>query len=820
MQCSNAQTRSIQGSLKRRLTALVAAGLLAGTAQAQSCDPAPSGMAAWWPGEGDANDIVGTNNGVLLGGLGFTNGEVGQGFWFTTTNQGVVIPASPSLDIGYGPGFTIECWINPSELSIPHAIGEWNNGTFGVELFVSADGAGDVFAGAWKVSNGYSYECLCATGAGVVATNASQHVALTYDKQSDVATLYYNGVQVGQGFFYNLIIGMGYNSYLGYSPSEGRDFAGVLDEVTLYNRALSGGEIAAIYNAGLSGKCPSPPSIAVPPASQPAVIGERVTFNMVVDGSEPLAYQWLFNGAPLAGQTNASLTLPSVTTNNAGNYTVVVASAYGCVTSSPPAVLTVYPAPFITNQPINQAVWAGGNVALNVGVSITGPFTCQYQWLHDGTNLPNGIITTVAGNGTNGYTGDGGAAIHARLNDPYAVAVDAQGNLFIADNGNNVIRKVNANGMITTMAGNGTNGYSGDGGTATHASLNSPAGLALDAKGNLYISDYWNDRIREVQTNGIIRTVAGNGAWDYTGDGGSATNATLYAPIGLAADAFGNLFIADSENCVIRKMDTNGIITTVAGNGPGGFGDGGPATNAVLGTPEGVALDALGNLFIADASFSMIRKVNTNGIITTLAGMYAPSGLTVDTAGNLFIADPQQNQIMKLGTNGIITTLAGTGTAGYSGDGGMPASASVNGPSDVALDVDNNLFIADGGNNRIRKVFPIQGSTLPMHNVSTGNAGSYQVIITGPAGCLTSSVVNLTVTTSPLIFQTALNGNGSLTLGFVSQPASTSRVLCATNLAPPVNWQPIWTNLTGGTWQFTDTNTGSSTSKFYRLSTP
>lgn len=578
----------------------------------------------------------------------------------------------------------------------------------------------------------------------------------------------------------------------------------------------------------------------IPPVSQAAVVGQAVTFTVDADGSRP-AYQWLFNGNPVAGGTNAILTLPSVTTNNAGSYAVIVANSCGVVTSSPPAVLTVYPAPVITNQPVNQAVWAGGNVTLAVGVSVSGPFTCQYQWLHDGTNLPNGIITTVAGNGTNGYSGDGGMAIHAKLSNPDAVAVDAQGNLFIADYGNNVIRKVNASGVISTVAGNRTNGYSGDGGAAIQAKLNSPTGVAVDSLDNLFIADYGNGVIRKVNANGIITTAVGGGTnsgTDGLGDGGSATNASLSNPLDVAMDDADNLFIADTYNQRIRKVDTYNIITTVAGDGTYAYqGDGGPATNASLSDPPGVAVDAFGNLFILDNEDCMVREVNTNGIITTVAGnfyfgysgdggtatdasLHNPLGAAADSYGNLFIADTDNQRIRKVDTNDIITTVAGNGITGYSGDGGVPTSASLNGPSGVALDVDNNLFIADGGNNVIRKVFAVQGTAFPLHNVSAANAGSYLVIITGPAGCLTSSVVNLTVTTSPLIYKNALNADGSFALSFVSQPSSSSRVLCTTNLVPPINWQPIYTNLNGGTWQFTDTNTGSSTSKFYRLSTP
>ena len=251
---------------------------------------------------------------------------------------------------------------------------------------------------------------------------------------------------------------------------------------------------------------------------------------------------------------------------------------------TPPTVLT---------PPISQAVLPGGAAMFSAVAGGTGPY--NYQWQFDGTNLPSsGVITTVAGNGSSGYSGDGNKATNAGL---YArgVAVDCAGNLFIADASNERIRKVDTNGFITTVAGNGSAGFSGDGGAATNARLYYPEGVAVDGVGNLFIADDDNQRIRKVDTNGVITTVAGNGAIGYYGDGGAATNARLYYPYGVAVDGVGNLFIADYDNQRIRKVDTNGIITTVAGNGSAGFaGDGGAATNARLYYPEGVAVDGCG----------------------------------------------------------------------------------------------------------------------------------------------------------------------------------------------------------------------------------
>ena len=340
---------------------------------------------------------------------------------------------------------------------------------------------------------------------------------------------------------------------------------------------------------------------------------------------------------------------------------------------------------------------------------------------------PSGIITTVAGGGRS-YPGDGGPATSARLNFGFSggVAVDKAGNLFIAESDRHRVRKVDPSGIITTVAGNGTSGFSGDGGPATSASLRGPRGVAVDGDGNLLIADAYNDRIRKVDPSGIITTVAGNSASGFSGDGGPAANARFDFPQGVAVDGAGNLFIADSQNQRIRKVDPSGIITTVAGGGVGtrGFtGDAGPATSARLWSPGGVAVDGAGNLFIADSNGQRVRKVDASGTITTVAGagsgrpgfvgdggpateatLQFPRGLAVDGAGNLFIADTQNHRIRKVDSSGVITTVAGNGTSGFSGDGGPATEASLAAPGGVAVDSAGNLFIADHDNHRIRKV--------------------------------------------------------------------------------------------------------------------
>src|SRR5665213_1429091 len=336
--------------------------------------------------------------------------------------------------------------------------------------------------------------------------------------------------------------------------------------------------------------------------------------------------------------------------------------------------------PIIVEQPTNQIIIVSNTATFSVFVSGVGPFT--YQWLFNETNLAtSGIIMTVAGTGAPSFYGDGGAATNAALYLPYGVTVDANGNLFIADEVSNRIRKVDTDGIITTVAGNGygagtgNGGYSGDGNAAINAELWYPSSVAVDAGGNLFIADSENNRIRKVDTNGVITTVAGKGPSSFSGDGSKATNATLYWPQGLALDAAGNIFIADSWNNRIRKVDTNGIITTVAGNG--------------------VITTVAGNGY---GSFS------GDGSAATNAGFFQPFGVSVDGGGNLFIADAGNNRIRKVDSNGTITTVAGVGTNIFSGDGGAATNAAINYPWKVVPDNLGNLFIADTGNNRIRKV--------------------------------------------------------------------------------------------------------------------
>ncbi len=357
------------------------------------------------------------------------------------------------------------------------------------------------------------------------------------------------------------------------------------------------------------------------------------------------------------------------------------------------------------------------------------------------------IITTVVGNGTAGFGGDGSLATLAEINGPYNSVIDSSGNIYVSDYYNNRIRKVSPSGIITTIAGTGLAGFSGDGGPATAATFINPGGIIVDAHGNVIFTDFRNYCIRKITPAGIISTIAGTpGVYGYSGDGGPATAAKFYYAGGLAIDRIGNIYVAEQWNNRLRKIDTFGIITTIAGNGPIGYGmggyggDGGPATSAQLNFASSVTLDTAGNIYFGDEKNHRIRKINTLGIITTFAGTGSPGfsgdgvaatateinypeGVAADRFGNVYIGDASNNRIRKVNSSGIISTIAGNGIAGYVCDGCAATLGGLNYPCDLFVDDAGNVYIPDHLNNRIRKVS--NTTTTPPAFIF----GSYRTII-------------------------------------------------------------------------------------------
>ena len=398
------------------------------------------------------------------------------------------------------------------------------------------------------------------------------------------------------------------------------------------------------------------------------------------------------------------------------------------------------------------------------------------------------VVTTVAGGGTNAYIGDGAPATNAVLVYVDAVAVDTLGNIYFADSYHNRIRKVNAAGILSTIAGSGVLGFSGDGGPATAANMNQPNSVAVDLLGNVYFSDYGNNRIRKINTAGIITTIGGTGTTGSGAINGPATAMSLYEPNGCAVDKFGNVFFCDNMYDVV-KIDTTGIIRNVAGGGAPWYfyGDGGPATLATLDQPNGVAIGNNGNMYISDRDYQRIRKVDGSNIITTIAGngtfgggfsgdggpataaeLNYPNGVSIDLNENVFIADMYNGRIRKVDLSGMITTVAGNGSYSFSGDGASATDAGVPGANGVAVDIHGNIIIADG--DRIRKVNASGIITTVAGGAPTamGSGGPATIAeLYGPRGLVIDSANNILFAdnnwirkVTPVGIITTIAGNG------------------------------------------------------------
>ncbi len=389
------------------------------------------------------------------------------------------------------------------------------------------------------------------------------------------------------------------------------------------------------------------------------------------------------------------------------------------------------------------------------------------------------VITTMAGTGVAGFTGDGGPATAARLSDLRGVAVGPDGSLFVSDYGNHRIRRIGPDGVITTVAGTGVAGFSGDGGSATAAQLSFPWGVAVGPDGSLFVTDYGNHRIRRIGPDGIMTTVAGTGVLGFSGDGELAIAAQVGYPSGIAVGTDSSLFVSDTFNHRVRRIGQDGIITTVAGSGVQGFsGDGEPATAARLSVPSGVAVGLDGSLFVVDGN-RRVRRIGPDGIITTVAGsgvlgfsgdgglataarFFSPDGVAVGLDGSLFVADTGNHRIRRIGQDGIITTVTGLNVfnaQGFSGDGGSATAARLSVPRGVAVGPDGTLFISDVGNYRLRRVYSALSDSFGSNNPFPSEDGSELYIFSSNGRHLKT----LDALTGALVHQFTYSTDGYLT---------------------------------------------------------
>jgi len=489
---------------------------------------------------------------------------------------------------------------------------------------------------------------------------------------------------------------------------------------------------------------PSPTITSLAPTS--GTVGTQVVITGTNFSTTAANNTVRFNGisatVTAATTTQLTVTVPQGATTGAVTVTV------GSLTAAGPAFTVTVPSPTITSftptsgpvgtqvvitgtnfaaTPANNNVWFNstpatvtaatatqltvavpqgattGAVRVTIGsLTATGPtFTVTVSGI--------GAVTTLAGSSSFGFADGTGSA--ARFNYPEGIAIDGSGNLYVADRGNHSIRKITSSGVVTTLAGSSSSGFAD--GTGTAAQFREPTGTAVDGSGNVYVADRGNHSIRKITPSGAVTTLAGSGTQGFADGTGIA--AQFHSPTGIAVDGSGNVYVADRGNNRIRKITPSGVVTTLAGS-TSGFADG-TGTTAQFSAPAGIAIDGSGNLYVADQLNSLIRKITSSGVVTTLAGSGSsgfadgtgtaaqfrePTGIAVDGSGNVYVADQLNQRIRKITPSGVVTTLAGSNSFGFADGTGTAAIFDL--PTGITIDGSGNLYVADQGNNRIRKI--------------------------------------------------------------------------------------------------------------------
>jgi sugar lactone lactonase YvrE len=484
--------------------------------------------------------------------------------------------------------------------------------------------------------------------------------------------------------------------------------------------------------------CGLPVMVASMLSAETVAQGARVTLTVSAEGSQPFNYQWFKDGTSISGATSSSFTIAAATAGDKGTYTATVSNSVGSATSTPLSLdITQASNTTITTQPSAQTI-PTGHIARFVAASSTGSGTWQvstdngatwrnltddgtYSGTNTGTLTVSGVTSAMSGyqyRYTSGSTSSSAvtlSVVSAVLSQPTGVAMSSSGSLVVADTTLNTISTVTTGGSLTVLAGSGGSAGTSDG-SGSGARFNQPRGVAVDAAGNVYVADSANATIRKISSAGTVSTIAGSTSVRGNADG---TSATFSSPTGVALDSAGNLYVTDSANHTVRKITPAGVVSTLAGGaGATGTADG-AGTAARFNRPTGVAVDAAGNVFVADTSNNTIRKITPAGVVSTLAGLVGvagasdgsgvdarfnqPAGLTIDGAGNLYVADAGNSAIRKVTPAGYVSTFAGLPTIAGLLD-GRGLEAWFNQPQGLAVDSSGNVWVADTGNDMLRKV--------------------------------------------------------------------------------------------------------------------